>query len=325
MTEQRFAKLIQNIADSVTVVNSLGEPVWSSSAGRHDLGYEEAFWHAVNLFELVHENDRAEIDEQYEKLISTPFSSVSGEVRLVAPDGSYHHVGYVARNMLDDDEIGGIVITSRNIDSEVQARSEREERQHELEEALADRSRFITRLSHEMRSPLHAIQGLAEVLLGSATVTDLDRQHVESIDREAVVLRRMIDDLLDLSKISAGHMELQIAPFMPAAIVDSIGLTNRPQAELKGLELRVEISPDTPQESFLATNIDCGRSWSTSSATPSSTPTRGKCRSHLREGRATFCASTLPTLGAAFRPRRPKCCSSHTAKWRPPIRTWVPD
>ncbi len=117
----------------------------------------------------------------------------------------------------------------------------------ELEEALADRSRFITRLSHEMRSPLHAIQGLAEVLLGSATVEAIDRHHIESIDREAHVLRRMIDDLLDMSKIGEGHMELQVASFMPAAVVDSIGLTNRPQAELKGLELLVEISPDTPR------------------------------------------------------------------------------
>ena len=117
----------------------------------------------------------------------------------------------------------------------------------ELEEALADRSRFITRLSHEMRSPLHAIQGLAEVLLGSATVEAIDRHHIESIDREAHVLRRMIDDLLDLSKIGEGHMELQVAAFMPAAVVDSIGLTNRPQAERKGLELLVEISPDTPR------------------------------------------------------------------------------
>lgn len=117
----------------------------------------------------------------------------------------------------------------------------------ELEEALADRSRFITRLSHEMRSPLHAIQGLAEVLLGSATVEAIDRHHIESIDREAHVLRRMIDDLLDLSKIGEGHMELQVAAFMPAAVVDSIGLTNRPQAELKGLQLLVEIDPDTPR------------------------------------------------------------------------------
>jgi len=119
--------------------------------------------------------------------------------------------------------------------------------EQELEDALANRARFIARLSHEMRSPLHAIQGLSEVLLSSPTVAPEDRRHIESIGREALVLRHMIDDLLDMSKIGAGHMELQIAPFMPAAVCDSIGLTHRSQAELKGLDLRIEISPDVPR------------------------------------------------------------------------------
>lgn len=247
MSERRFAKLIQNIHDTVTVVDALGEPVWSSSLDRGDLGYEQDFWRSADLFSLVHDDDRAQIDAHLAELLAVPSSSVSGEVRLVSPDGRFHHVGYIARNLLSDPDIEGIVITSRNVDAEVQIRSDRETRQRELEDALADRSRFITRLSHEMRSPLHAIQGLAEVVLGSPTVTSMDRHHVESIDREAQVLRRMIDDLLDLSKIGAGHMELEVASFMPAEVVDSIGLTNRAQAELKGLALHVEISPDVPR------------------------------------------------------------------------------
>ena len=247
MTEQRFGKLLQNIDDAVTVVDINGRALWSSSAHDGDLGYESNFWRSANLFDLVHDEDRPQIERQYLQLLKEPDQPVTGEVRLVSPSGAYHHVGYVVRNLLDDPDIAGMVITARSIEAEVEARRARLERQRELEDALADRSRFIARLSHEMRSPLHAVQGLAEVLLGSPTVTAADRRHIESIEREAVALRHMIDDLLDLSKMGAGHMELQLAPFMPASLCDTVGLTNRAQAELKGLDLLIEISPDAPR------------------------------------------------------------------------------
>lgn len=247
MTERRFSKLIQNIDDAVTVVDAQGNPLWSSSVGNRDLGYEAAFWRSANLFALVHDDDRPQVEKQYLEILESPAETVSGEVRLVAPDGSYHHVAYVVRNLLDDPDISGMVITARSIDKEVEARRERQDRQRDLEDALADRARFIARLSHEMRSPLHAVQGLAEVLLGSPTVAAVDRRHIESIEREAIALRHMIDDLLDLSKMGAGHMELQEAPFMPAAICDEVGLSSRTQAELKGLDLRIEINPNTPR------------------------------------------------------------------------------
>ena len=247
MTEQRFGKLLQNIDDAVTVVDMHGRPLWSSSVQDGDLGYESEFWRSANLFDLVHDDDRPQIEQQYLQLLQEPDEPVTGEVRLVSPDGVYHHVGYVVRNLLDDPDIAGMVITARSIEAEIAARRAREQRQRELEDALADRARFIARLSHEMRSPLHAVQGLAEVLLGSPTINAVDRRHIESIEREAVALRHMIDDLLDLSKMGAGHMELQLAPFMPASLCDTVGLTNRAQAELKGLDLRIEITPEAPR------------------------------------------------------------------------------
>lgn len=122
-----------------------------------------------------------------------------------------------------------------------------ESRELELESALTDQALFITRLSHEMRSPLHAIQGLAEVLLESDGIDADDRRHIKSIDKESAVLRRLIDDLLDMSKMGAGQMELVADTFTPAALCDEIGLAYRPRAELKGLDLRVSIDPAVPR------------------------------------------------------------------------------
>lgn len=119
-------------------------------------------------------------------------------------------------------------------------------RERALEQALADRARFISRLSQEMRSPLHAIQGLADLLADSDSLNPTEQRQVESIGREANALRRMIDDLIDMSKIGTGHLDLLSEPFAPAALCDEIGRAHREAAELKGLTLKVEIGDDVP-------------------------------------------------------------------------------
>ena len=119
-------------------------------------------------------------------------------------------------------------------------------RERKLQQALSDRSRFIARLSREMRSPLEAINGLADILGESNNLDENDRRQVQSIGKEASALRRMIDDLLDMSQIGSGDMELLTEPFTPGALCDEIGLAHTPRAEAKGLDLRVEVADDVP-------------------------------------------------------------------------------
>ncbi len=246
-SERRFRTLMENLGESVTVVDVAGTPIWTSAAINEDLGYREDFWSDANLFSLVHPDDLPSIEASYNRLLEAPGTVVRDEVRLRGPEGAYQHTGFVAKNLLEDPEIGGIVITARSIEGEVRSRTAAERHQHELEHALAERARFIARLSHEMRSPLHAIQGLAEVLLGSNAINGPDRKQVESIEREAIALRHMIDDLLDMSKISAGHMELLSEPFSPASLIDEIASNQRPRAVAKSLDLRVEIGSVVPR------------------------------------------------------------------------------
>ena len=106
-------------------------------------------------------------------------------------------------------------------------------RERELEGVLNDQANFIARLSEEMRSPLHAIQGLAEGLRTSETLGEDDRRHIESISKESMLLRRLVDDLLNMSKVGVGHMELLTDAFTPAALCDEIsrGLSVQPGDE----------------------------------------------------------------------------------------------
>lgn len=244
--ERRYRKLIENIRDSVTVVDASGAPIWTSAGSRGDLGYDSAFWTDANLFDLVHDDDRAEIDQALIRLINDPTTVLDGEVRLREPDDSYRHVGFRAVNKLSDADIAGIVITARPIDHEVRLRHERESRQSELEQALAERARFIADLSHEMRSPLHAIMGLAELIESSDHLEPSLERHVRSISRESQALRVMLDELLDFSKISANRLDLLSEPISPGAIVDAVAESQNQVASAKNLSFSVGIGASVP-------------------------------------------------------------------------------
>lgn len=243
--ERRYRKLIENIQDTVTVVDATGAPIWTSASVKGDLGYVPQFWEKVDLFELVHPDDKDQITERLAGLLGGG-DSTSGEVRLRRPTGDYSWVAYGAINRLADPDVGGIVITARPIDSEVEARRLQTARNSELEKALATRSQFIAGLSHELRSPLHAIIGLSEILQSSTTLTAEEHRHVESITQEATALRVMIDSLLDFSKIDAKRMDLLVEPFSPAAVIDAVGQSHLSAARAKGLNFGIDIDAALP-------------------------------------------------------------------------------
>lgn len=246
-TDPRFQRLIENITDTVTVVNAAGEPVWTSASGRNDLGYEGGFWGGADLFSLVHPDDREQIDTGLVEILEDPSRVISGEVRLRRTDGEYSFIGFDATNHLDDLEIQGIVITARNIDVLVQARTEQERTDIELRKALDGQAQLIAGVSHEMRTPIHAIGGLSELVLAAGGLSVDQRHQVETVAREAEALRVLLDELLDLSKVGAGRMELSATPFSPAVLLDEVARAHRPNAEKKDLLLSVEIDPAVPR------------------------------------------------------------------------------
>lgn len=116
------------------------------------------------------------------------------------------------------------------------------ERTHELAEANDAKSRFLATLSHEMRTPMNGIMGVAGVLRKSA-LTPEQREMVDLISSSADVLERQLTDVLDVSKIEAGRFELNVAPFnLQESLVATADLY-AVSAREKGLEFRIEISP----------------------------------------------------------------------------------
>ena len=106
---------------------------------------------------------------------------------------------------------------------------------------------FVANVSHEFKTPLTAIQGFAETLLGGALDDKANRTHfVEIIREHARRLARLTDDLLKLSRIEAGRLELELRPVRVEALVNGCLETARFKAEAKGLHIHVDLQPGIP-------------------------------------------------------------------------------
>ena len=106
---------------------------------------------------------------------------------------------------------------------------------------------FVANVSHEFKTPLTAIQGFAETLLGGALDDHTNRtRFVEIIREQARRLARLTDDLLKLSRIEAGRLELELRPINVSALVNGCVETARVKAETKGLRINVELPEGLP-------------------------------------------------------------------------------
>jgi signal transduction histidine kinase/ActR/RegA family two-component response regulator len=134
----------------------------------------------------------------------------------------------------------------KELERTVQERTrELEERNAELRRVQAFKEQFLANMSHEIRTPLNAIVGMGNLMAHSA-LDESQAAYLTYIREAARNLRAIVDEILDFSKLEAGHMELESVPFDPRATVDLVHQMLRFKTEEKGLYFRVELADDVP-------------------------------------------------------------------------------
>lgn len=121
----------------------------------------------------------------------------------------------------------------------------REEAEAQALEASRAKSAFLAMMSHELRTPMNGVLGLAHALRG----TKLDAQqseYLEMIEQSGHGLMTILNDILDLSKIEAGKLNLEVAPFDLRKLALQTRAVWSESARLKGLDLILEVSPSAP-------------------------------------------------------------------------------
>lgn len=113
----------------------------------------------------------------------------------------------------------------------------------ELRRLESVRRDFVANASHELKTPLTAIRGYAETLLDEQLPEELRQRFTRVIHTNAERLQRIVDDLLDLSRIESGGWAIEAEPLQLARVVGEAWTAQAPLAEEKGIELRTELGP----------------------------------------------------------------------------------
>ena len=116
-----------------------------------------------------------------------------------------------------------------------------------LERVSNSKSEFLANMSHEIRTPMSAIQGYADLLLDH-DVTEADRlEHIHTIRRNGEHLLRLINDILDLSKIEAGRMQVETIDCSPAGVLVDVASLMRVRAIEKALDFELVFATPIPE------------------------------------------------------------------------------
>jgi signal transduction histidine kinase/HAMP domain-containing protein/CheY-like chemotaxis protein len=140
-------------------------------------------------------------------------------------------------------------IETKNAEIE-QARQEIEERARQLALASKYKSQFLANMSHELRTPLNSLLILARLLAQNPgrNLTAKQVEYANVIHSAGSDLLQLINDILDLSKVEAGRMDIHAERFPLSALLEDIQATFQPLTAEKGLEFAVETEPDTPPD-----------------------------------------------------------------------------
>lgn len=176
------------------------------------------------------------------------------ETIRLAKDGRMIQVSLTASPIKDaDGNVVGYSKIARDITDRMQAEAEREallksehDARAQAEEANRVKDEFLAVLSHELRTPLNAILGWASLLRGGKLDEENSVRAIEIVERNAKAQSKLIEGVLDVSRIVSGKLQLDVRPLHMSGVIEAAVDSIRPAADAKNMSVRVVVDKQEP-------------------------------------------------------------------------------
>lgn len=257
--EKHFRTLIEKASDIITVIGPDGEILFESPSVERVLGYKPEEMMDRAVFDFVHPDDVSRIKGIIGRVMTSPGAIAVAEYRLLHRDGPWRTLESLARNLLDDPIVRGVVINSRDVTSRKRDEEKLRQYQERLEQLVDKRTAelaatniklqqeiserrlaqsellkraerladFLTVASHELRHPISVVKGYATMLEGymermaPEDMSEILNALETSVDR----LMGYVEELMQVSLVEQGRFtfemkEVEVRPLLETAVAD---------------------------------------------------------------------------------------------------------